>query len=77
MCFILLLTVFSEASELEMAGFVLQKGADYIGHFGEQRSSLEGGDAKDVGALEAEYYILRTALVRMHSGGGIIRRRLS
>ncbi len=60
-----------------MAGFVLQKGADYVSHFGEHEDSFVSDDAKDVGGLEAEYYILRTALVSIHSGDGIIRRGLS
>ncbi|OIW27318.1 SPO22-domain-containing protein [Coniochaeta ligniaria NRRL 30616] len=51
-----------EASELEMAGFALEKGADYIRYFGEQRGRLVGDDAKNIRGLEAEYYILRTAL---------------
>lgn len=58
-----------------MAGFVLQKGADYISRIGEQRGSLVGDDTKDVAGLEAEYYILRTALVRIYSGDGSISQR--
>ncbi|KAB5586055.1 meiosis protein SPO22/ZIP4 like-domain-containing protein [Coniochaeta sp. 2T2.1] len=51
-----------EASELEMASFVLQKGADYTAYFTEHSKNLDGEDATDVRGLEAEYYILRTAL---------------
>jgi hypothetical protein len=55
---------FTEASELEVAGLVLQKGTDYVTHFGQQKNSFVSADAKDVRGLEAEYYVLRTALVR-------------
>lgn len=62
-----------------MAGFVLQKGADYICHFGEHKSSLMGDDSGHVADLEAEYYILRTALVRIYSVvvGGVVQRGLN
>ena len=46
-----------------MASSVLQKGADYTACFAQHHKDIADDDAKDVRGLEAEYYILRTALV--------------
>jgi hypothetical protein len=51
-------------SELEITSFVLQKAAEYLSRLTDKDYTPSNLDeARDIRGLEAEYYVLRTALV--------------
>jgi hypothetical protein len=59
----------SDASELDIANHVLQKAAEYVGRLTDKNCTLSDlEEARDIKGLEAEYFILRTALVSFPDG---------
>lgn len=57
-----------DASELNVANYVLQKAAEYVGRLinkAHTAADSDSGGTGDTKGLEAEYFILRTALVSL------------